>query len=163
MGTGWTGLIADLIRRRHGDVRSAGEILRPIGPDPGHDRRVSRRPRSSGAGGSRRRPDADSDDHTSIRRMVPMASDATDRSRPQFSTAALVTSAVLVGAGTFVVLAGLAVGGSHLIVATRQWVREMEVPPSELAKIKLTQAKAAVAAGSTAWQNGTQAQPADVS
>jgi hypothetical protein len=95
--------------------------------------------------------------------MVPMASDATNGSRPQFSTAALVTSAVLVGAGTFVVLAGLAVGGSHLMVATRQWVREMEVPPSELAKIKFTQAKAAVAAGSTAWQNGTQAQPADVS
>jgi hypothetical protein len=34
MGTGWTGLIADLIQRRHGDVRSAGQILRPIGPDP---------------------------------------------------------------------------------------------------------------------------------
>jgi hypothetical protein len=32
--TGWTGLIADLIRRRHGDVRSTGEILRLIGPDP---------------------------------------------------------------------------------------------------------------------------------
>jgi hypothetical protein len=95
--------------------------------------------------------------------MVPMASDAADRSGPQFSTAALVTSAVLVGAGTFVVLAGLAVGGSHLIVATRRWVREMEVPPTELARTKYAQARAAVAAGTTAWQNGTEVQPAGVS
>jgi hypothetical protein len=50
-----------------------------------------------------------------------------------------------------------------VIVATRQWVRELEVPPSELAKIKFTQAKEAVAADSGAWQNGTQAEPADVS
>jgi hypothetical protein len=83
--------------------------------------------------------------------MVPMASDTTNSSGPQFSTAALVTSAALVGAGTLVVLAGLAVGGSHLILVTRQWVRDMEVPPSELA------------AGTTAWQNGTQAEPAGVS
>ena len=92
-----------------------------------------------------------------------MASDATNSSGPQFSTAALVTSAALVGAGTLVVLAGLAVGGSHLALVARQWVRDMEVPPSELAKIKYAQAKAAVAAGNTAWQNGTQAEPAGVS
>ena len=28
--TGWTGLIADIIRRRHGQVRSASEIIRII-------------------------------------------------------------------------------------------------------------------------------------
>jgi hypothetical protein len=28
--TGWTGLIADVIRRRRGDVRSAGEVIRRI-------------------------------------------------------------------------------------------------------------------------------------
>ena len=31
--TGWTGLIADVIRRRHGAVRSVGDILRLIGED----------------------------------------------------------------------------------------------------------------------------------
>jgi hypothetical protein len=70
---------------------------------------------------------------------------------------------VLVGAGTFIALAGLALGGTHLMAATRRWIREMEVPPSELAKLKYAQAKAAVAAGSSAWQNGTQVQSADVS
>jgi hypothetical protein len=33
----------------------------------------------------------------------------------------------------------------------------MEVPPSELAKIKWEQAKTAAAAGTQAWQNGVQA------
>ena len=79
---------------------------------------------------------------------------------PQFQAAPLITSAVLVGAGTLIVLAGLAVGGGHLAMATRKWVNEMETAPSELARIKWGQAKAAVAAGAQAWQNGTQ--PASV-
>jgi len=39
----------------------------------------------------------------------------------------------------------------------------MEVPPSELAKLKYAQARAAVAAGSAAWQNGSRTQAASVS
>jgi hypothetical protein len=77
-------------------------------------------------------------------------------SMPQFQAAPLIVSAVLVGAGTLIVLAGLAVGGSHLAIATRKWVNEMETAPSELARIKWTQAKAAMSAGAQAWQNGTQ-------
>jgi hypothetical protein len=82
---------------------------------------------------------------------------------PQFSSAPLITSAVMVGAGTLLIFTGLAVGGSHLLSATRRWVREMEVPPSELAKLKYAQAKAAMAAGTAAWQNGSRTQPASVS
>ena len=81
-------------------------------------------------------------------------------SGPQFQAAPLIISAVLVGAGTLIVLAGLAVGGSHLAMATRKWVNEMKTAPSEMARIKWTQAKAAMAAGAQAWQNGTQ--PASV-
>jgi len=80
-------------------------------------------------------------------------------SGPQFQTAPLIVSAAMVGVGTMIVLVGLAVGGGHLLSATRRWVNEMEVPPSELAKIKWTQAKAAVSAGAQAWQDGTQAVP----
>jgi hypothetical protein len=29
--TGWTGLIADVVRRRHGEVRSVGDIVRLVG------------------------------------------------------------------------------------------------------------------------------------
>jgi len=78
---------------------------------------------------------------------------------PQFRTAPLITSAVMVGVGTMIALAGLAVGGGHLLSVTRQWVNEMEVPPSELARLKWTQARAAMAAGAAAWQNGRAFSP----
>jgi hypothetical protein len=64
----------------------------------------------------------------------------------------------LVGVGTLIALTGLAVGGGHLLSVTRQWINEMEVPPSELARLKWTQARAAMAAGAAAWQDGTQSQ-----
>ena len=92
-----------------------------------------------------------------------MTNNPTSSNGPQFRSGPLITSAALVGVGTFVVLTGLALGGSHLTMATRQWVRDMETPPTELAKLKYTQAKAAVAAGSAAWQNGTQVHPTGVS
>jgi hypothetical protein len=83
-------------------------------------------------------------------------SDSTQESSswPELRTGPLITSAALVGAGTLLALAGIAVGGSHLLSATRRWIRAMEVPPSELAKIKWAQAKTAAAAGTAAWQNG---------
>jgi hypothetical protein len=68
-----------------------------------------------------------------------------------------------VGAGTLIALTGLAVGGGHLLSATRQWINDMEVPPSELARLKWTQARAAMAAGAAAWQNGAQPHPAQSS
>ena len=83
------------------------------------------------------------------------------KSGPQFSSGPLITSAAMVGGGIVLVLVGLAVGGGHLLSATRHWVREMEVPPTELARIKWNQARAAVSAGAVAWQNGPQANPAD--
>jgi hypothetical protein len=53
--TGWTGLIADVIRRRHGDVRSVGEVVRRIGQEdqlarstPGGDEKELRDRRETG-------------------------------------------------------------------------------------------------------------------
>ena len=76
---------------------------------------------------------------------------------PQFESAPLITGAALLGAGALIALIGLAVGGGHLVAATRRWVKEMEVPPSELARQKWAQARTAVEAGTLAWQNGTKA------
>ncbi len=76
---------------------------------------------------------------------------------PEVRPAPLITGAGLVGVGMMFALAGLAVGGFHLISATRQWIQQMEVPPSELAKTKWAQARTAAAAGTAAWQNGVQA------
>jgi hypothetical protein len=94
---------------------------------------------------------------------VAMTNAENSRTGPQFEAGPLITGAVLVGVGTVLVMAGLAVGGSHLALATRQWVREMEVPPSELAKLKWAQARTAAAAAATAWQNGTPVSPASAS
>ena len=41
---------------------------------------------------------------------------------------------------------------SHLLSAMRRWVADMEVPPSELARMKLAQVRAAATAGARAWQ-----------
>ena len=60
---------------------------------------------------------------------------------PQLRSGPLITGAALFGAGALIALAGLAVGGSHLMSATRRWIRDMEVPPSELAKLKWSQAR----------------------
>ena len=76
---------------------------------------------------------------------------------PELRTGPLVTGAALVGAGAMIALAGMAVGGSHLVSATRRWIREMEVPPREQARIKWAQAKTAATAGAAAWQNGVSA------
>lgn len=92
-----------------------------------------------------------------------MNNDAKGKTRPQVRSGPLITGAVLVGAGTFLVLTGLAVGSSHLLSVTRQRVREMGVPPNELAKQKYAQARATVASGTAAWQNGIPTQAASVS
>ncbi len=76
---------------------------------------------------------------------------------PTFRSGLLITGGSLIAAGALIALAGLAVGGSHVVLATRRWIREMEVPPGELAKIKWTQARSAAAAGAAAWQNGVAA------
>jgi hypothetical protein len=78
-------------------------------------------------------------------------------SLPTFRSGLLITGGALIGAGALIALAGMVVGGTHVVAATRRWVQEMEVPPSELAKIKWAQARTAAAAGAAAWQNGVSA------
>ena len=77
-----------------------------------------------------------------------------NNSWPEVRTGPIITGAALFGAGALIALAGLAVGGTHLFAATRRWIQQMEVPPSEQARIKWAQAKTAAAAGTAAWQNG---------
>jgi hypothetical protein len=81
-------------------------------------------------------------------------------SAPQVHSGPLVTGAALVAAGGLLALAGMVIGGGHLVTALRRWVKDMDVPPSELAKLKLAQARAAASAGADAWQNGPEARSA---
>jgi len=86
-----------------------------------------------------------------------MANTAKGSSGPQVRSGPLVTGGALVVAGGVLALAGFVVGGAHLLVVMRQWIKEMDVSPSELAKLKLAQAKAAASAGAEAWHDGTAA------
>jgi hypothetical protein len=70
----------------------------------------------------------------------------------QLDSTPMVVSAVLIGAGATIGLIGLVVGGNAVISATRQWLRELEMPPSEVVKQKWDQTRAATMAGATAWQ-----------
>jgi hypothetical protein len=67
----------------------------------------------------------------------------------------LVIGAVLIGAGSAIGLAGLAVCSASVVSATRRWIGDMEVPPRQLARQKWNLAKTAAAAGADAWQKGS--------
>jgi hypothetical protein len=82
---------------------------------------------------------------------------------PLIRSGPFIISGALVGAGMLITFAGLAIGSSYLVSATRRWIREMEVPPSQLAKLRWAQARAAASAAADAWQNGSSTTPARVS
>ena len=79
------------------------------------------------------------------------------RPRFQMNTRALIGGAVLMGVGGVLGLAGAALAGSALLAAARRRVQQMEAPPSEIARQNWARAKAATAAGVTAWRNGQPA------
>ncbi len=76
----------------------------------------------------------------------------------QLNSTPMIVSAALIGAGAIIGFTGALVGASALWSATRQWLRDLDVPPTEVVKQKLHQTKAATVAGASAWQhhNGVQ-------
>ncbi len=70
-------------------------------------------------------------------------------------TGPLVAGAAMIGVGSLLGLAGLAISGATLAAAARRYVNNMEVPPSERARQQLAKARAAASAGADAWRNGT--------
>lgn len=75
----------------------------------------------------------------------------------QLDTRLLGAAAVLVGVGGVVWFAGMVLGGSAVLGAARQWVRQLDQPPAELAKSKWQQLTAATAAGAQTWKKGPPA------
>jgi hypothetical protein len=71
---------------------------------------------------------------------------------PQVRSGPLMVGGILIGIGAVIALAGMAVAGTHVAAATREWIKDLETPPDQLARLKWEQAKSAVAAGATTWQ-----------
>ena len=71
---------------------------------------------------------------------------------PQVRSGPLKAGGILIGIGAIVAMAGAAVAGTHVLAATRAWVKELETPPGQLARLRWEQAKTAAAAGATSWQ-----------
>jgi hypothetical protein len=87
-----------------------------------------------------------------------MASDTAAGNWPQVRSGPLMVGGILVGVGAVIALAGFAVAGTHIAAATRTWVRDLETPPDQLARLKWQQAKAAMAAGASTWQEHPNSQ-----
>jgi hypothetical protein len=89
-------------------------------------------------------------------RGVKMMSNNASPEGMQVNRSLLVGGGLLVGIGGLLGFTGMVLVGSALLSATRQWVNQLEQPPSELARRKWQQAKAAASAGAEAWRNGPQ-------
>ncbi len=89
-----------------------------------------------------------------------MTTDETSNSL-QLRSGPLITGAALLAAGGMIALAGIAIGSSHVVAASRRWIQAMEVPPTELAKLRLAQAKVAALAGAEAWRTESAKRAAD--
>jgi hypothetical protein len=74
----------------------------------------------------------------------------------QVNRSLLIGGGVLVGVSGLLGFTGMVLVGSALLSVTRQWVNQLERPPSEIARRKWQQAKAAASAGTVAWRNGPQ-------
>ena len=64
----------------------------------------------------------------------------------------LVSGAVLVGVGGMLGATGVLLGTFAILSATRQWVKQLETPPSEMASQRSHQARAATSAAADAWR-----------
>lgn len=67
-----------------------------------------------------------------------------------------VAGAVLIGVGGVLGATGILLGTYAVATATRDWMKQLEVPPGEIARRKLHQARLASAAAAEAWRKPTR-------
>jgi hypothetical protein len=76
----------------------------------------------------------------------------------QLNRRLVIGGGVLIGIGGLLGFTGALLLSSAVVSATRRWVNQLEQPPSELAKRKWRQARAATTAGAKAWRSGPPTQ-----
>ena len=77
---------------------------------------------------------------------------------PQLNSGPLTVGGILIGIGAVFALAGFAVAGTHAAKATLDWLKDLETPPDQLARLRWQQGKTALAAGAASWREHPNAQ-----
>jgi hypothetical protein len=77
---------------------------------------------------------------------------------PEVRSGPLVAGGILIGIGAVMAIAGAAIAGTHVATATRAWLKDLETPPGQVARLKWEQAKTAAAAGTATWRDHPNAQ-----
>jgi hypothetical protein len=75
----------------------------------------------------------------------------------QVNQGLMIGGAVLVGLGGLMGFAGMLLVTSAVASAARRWMRQAKRPPSETARLRWQQARAATVAGAQAWRSGSPA------
>jgi hypothetical protein len=86
--------------------------------------------------------------------MTSTGSSMTDMQSSTANSKAMIVGFVLVATAGVIGMCGIAISSTALVRGIRSWMRAQEEPPSAALKRKLAQAKAATAAGASAWQDG---------
>ena len=81
-----------------------------------------------------------------------MTASGLSRQPVQVNRGLLVAGVVFLGDGGVLGTTGVILGGLAVLSATRQWVNQLETPPSEMALQMLHQAKVATSAAADAWR-----------
>jgi hypothetical protein len=78
----------------------------------------------------------------------------TDMQPSTANSKAIIVGFVLVATAGVIGMCGIAISSTALVRGIRSWMRAQQEPPSAVVRRKLAQAKAATAAGASAWQDG---------
>jgi len=84
-----------------------------------------------------------------------MTDENSPQPRIQLDDRLLTWAEILAGAGGVLLLAGVSIAAAALRRGAQQWIRQLDQPPSELARTKWQQLMTAKAAGTHAWKNGS--------
>jgi hypothetical protein len=83
-----------------------------------------------------------------------MASTGSPNQKVEFNTTMWAGGAVLALVGSMLVGIGMLLGGMAVLSAARQWIQQLETPPTETARSVFRQLQSAASAGAKAWQGG---------
>jgi hypothetical protein len=75
------------------------------------------------------------------------------KGRVQVNRGMLLAGVISVSFGCLLVALGSLLGGTAFLTAARQWMRQLDRPPQQTARLRYHQLRDATTAGARAWQS----------